>query len=107
MKPASGPPDTAPILPSLPAARLPGGGPMHSDSPSPGFFTHFVPISEAVARVVGRVRRQRERLEDEATIVARQPRVLGTTVCSAALRPVTDPEDDAVARAFAEPEIGG
>ena len=62
---------------------------MHSDSPPPGFFTHFVPISEAVARVVGRVRRQRERLEDEAAIVARHP--------------VTDPEDDAVARAFAEP----
>ena len=67
---------------------------MHSDPPSPGFFTDFVPISEAVARVVGRVRRQRERLdEDEAAIVARHP--------------VTDPEDDAVARAFAEPEIGG
>ena len=94
MKPASGPPDTAPNLPKC-AARLPGGGPMHSDSPPPGFFTHFVPISEAVARVVGRVmRRQRERLdEDEAAIVARHP--------------VADPEDDAVARAFAEPEIGG
>ena len=55
-------------------------------------LSDFIPISEAVARVVGRVRRQRER-EDEAAIVARHP--------------VTDPEDDAVARAFAEPEIGG
>ena len=92
MKPASGPPDTAPILPTV-TAHSPGGGPMHSDSPSPGFFSDFIPISEAVARVVGRVRRQRERLQDEAAIVARHP--------------VTDPEDDAVARAFAEPEIGG
>ena len=99
-KPASGPPDTAPRQgslrerrPNAATARLPGGGLSERDSPSPGFFTHFVPISEAVARVLGRVmRRQRERL-DEATIVARHP--------------VTDPEDDAVARAFAEPEIGG
>ena len=54
----------------------------------------FIPIGELVARVVGRVmRRQRERLEDEAAIVARHP--------------VTDPEDEHAARAFAEPEIGG
>ena len=65
MKPASGPPDTAPPLQTA-TARLPGGGPMHSDSPPPGLFTHFVPISEVVARVVGRVmRRQRERAEPE------------------------------------------
>ena len=89
MKPASGPPDTAPYLPK-PMAHSPGGGPMHSDSPSPGLFSHFVPISEAVARVVGRVRRQREREFNDAELVARFP--------------VSDPEDEAVAREFAEPE---
>ena len=66
-EPASGPPDTAPSLPTV-TAHSPGGGPMHSDSPPPGFFTHFVPISEAVARVVGRVRRQRERAFAEPEI---------------------------------------
>ena len=94
------PPNPEPASDSRPApplqtatAHSPGGDP-HASATSPGFFSDFIPISEAVARVVGRVRRQRERLdEDEAAIVARHP--------------VTDPEDDAVARAFAEPEIGG
>ena len=55
----------------------------------------FIPIGELVARVVGRVmRRQRERAEmEDAEIVARHP--------------VTDPEDERIERAFAEPEIGG
>ena len=64
MKPASGPPDTAPCLPNAATARLPGGGLSMRDSPSPGFFSDFVPIHEAVARVVGRVMR-RERAEPE------------------------------------------
>ena len=69
---------------------LPGGGLSERDSPSPGFFSDFIPIHEAVARVVGRVmRRQRERREDEAAIVARHP--------------VTDPEDEHAAERFREP----
>ena len=53
-------------------------------------LSDFVPISEVVARVVGRVRRQREREFNDAELVARFP--------------VSDPEDEAVAREFAEPE---
>jgi hypothetical protein len=53
----------------------------------------FIPIGEAVARVVGRVMRRQREMADEAALVA--------------LHPVADPEDeDADARAFAEPEIG-
>jgi hypothetical protein len=54
----------------------------------------FIPISEAVARVVGRVmRRQRERQEfNDADLAAKFP--------------VADPEDAEMAREFAEPEIG-
>ena len=53
-------------------------------------LSDFIPISEAVARVVGRVRRQREREFNDVELVARFP--------------VSDPEDEAVAREFAEPE---
>lgn len=52
----------------------------------------FIPIGEAVARVVGRVMRRQRELADEAALVA--------------LHPVADPEDEELARAFAEPEIG-
>jgi hypothetical protein len=49
-------------------------------------ISDFIPIGEAVARVVGRVmRRQRER-EDEAALVARHP--------------VADPEDEVRRGAF-------
>ena len=65
-KPASGPPDTAPCLPK-PMAHSPGGDP-HASATSPGFFSDFIPISEVVARVVGRVRRQRERAFAEPEI---------------------------------------
>jgi hypothetical protein len=52
----------------------------------------FVPISEAMARVVGRVMRRQREMADEAALVARHP--------------VADPEDERAERAFAEPEIG-
>jgi hypothetical protein len=52
----------------------------------------FIPISEAMARVVGRVMRRQRELADEAALVARHP--------------VADPEDETFERAFAEREIG-
>jgi hypothetical protein len=52
----------------------------------------LIPISEIMARVVGRVMRRQREMADEAALVARHP--------------VADPEDERVERAFAEPEIG-
>jgi hypothetical protein len=52
----------------------------------------FIPISEIMARVVGRVMRRQREMADEAALVA--------------LHPVADPEDADAERAFAEPEIG-
>jgi hypothetical protein len=49
----------------------------------------FIPISEIMARVVGRVMRRQRELADEAALVARHP--------------VVDPEDEYVAERFREP----
>jgi hypothetical protein len=52
----------------------------------------LIPISEIMARVVERVMRKQREMADEPALVA--------------LHPVADPEDEELARAFAEPEIG-